>query len=73
MCWGPRPRDCRWFSSSFAIFIALIWVSLFMVPNSSPRTFEEVSSPLQRFFFKGPFLLTGNFFTFLPRERTRRV
>jgi len=53
-------------------FIALIWVSLFMVPNSSPRAFEGVRSPLQRFSSKGP-LLAGNFFYFSPegaRERT---
>jgi len=33
--WGPRPGDCGWFALSFAIFIALIWVSLFMVPNTT--------------------------------------
>jgi len=40
----------------FAIFISLIWVSLFMVPNSSPRAFRGVKTPLQRFSFKGQFL-----------------
>ena len=53
MCWDLRPGDGGWLSSSFAFFIALIWVSLFMVPNSGPRAFEGVSSPLQRFFFFG--------------------
>jgi len=39
-----------------------------MVPNSSPRAFEGVRSPLQRFFPKG-LLLTESFFTFLRRVR----
>jgi len=73
MSWGPRPSDCGWFALSFAIFAALIWVSLFMVPNSRPRAFEGVSSPLQRFFSKGP-LFDRELFYFSPegaRERTR--
>ena len=66
MSWGPRPGDRGWLSLSFAIFVVLIWVSLFMAPNSSPRAFEEVSLPLRRFFFlfEGPFLLSGSFVTF---------
>ena len=32
--------------SELAFFVALIWVSLIMVPNSSPRASEEVRSPL---------------------------
>ena len=59
----------------FAIFIPLIWVSLFMVPNSSPRAFGGVKTPLQRFFFKGQSLLIWSFL--FPSggapERTRRV
>jgi len=66
MSWGPRPGGREWLSSSFVIFVVLIWVSLFMVPNSSPRAFEEVCLLLQRFFFlfEGPFLLSGSFVTF---------
>jgi len=37
----------------FAFFISLIWVSLFMVPNSSPQAFGWVKTPLQRFSFWG--------------------
>jgi len=65
MSWGPRLGDCGWFASSFCDFYCSDLGMLFMVPNSSPRAFEGVSSPLQRFFFfEGPFLLTGSFFTF---------
>ena len=64
---GPRPSDCGWFALSFAIFIILIWVSLFMVPNSSPRAFEGVKTPFQRFSFKGLFDL--ELFYFLRRVR----
>ena len=56
MCWGPRPGDCRWFSSSFAIFIALIWVSLFMVPNN------VIIFALKVFLIR---LYVGSFFLFL--------
>jgi len=45
----------------FVIFISLIWVSLFMVPNSSPRASGGVKTPFQRFFFKGQFLLIWSF------------
>jgi len=71
MCWDLRPGDGGWLSSSFAFFIALIWVSLFMVPNSSPRAFEGVSSPLQRFFLlEGPFFVDWELFLyFLQRVR----
>ena len=61
---GPRPDDCGWFALSFATFITLIWVSLFMVPNSNPRAFEGVEAPFQRFSFKGLFCLTWSFSTF---------
>jgi len=64
---GPRPGDCGWFALSFAIFIILIWVALFMVPNSSPRAFEGVKAPFQRFYFKGLFDL--ELFYFLRRVR----
>jgi len=72
-CLRPRPRgrasQCLcpslgnrvWFALSFVIFIALIWVSLFTVHNSSPQAFEGVTAPFQRFFFKGIFCLTWSF------------
>jgi len=69
MSWGPCPGDCGWFALSFASFVVLIWVSLFMVPNSSPRAFEGVSSPLQRLFFEGPFFIDQELFYFLQRVR----
>ena len=45
-CLCPSPGNYVWFVLSFAIFIALIWVSLFMVPNSSLRAFEGVKAPV---------------------------
>ena len=69
-CAGARVLAfCGWLSSSFAFFIALIWVSLFMVPNSSPRAFQGVSSPLQRFFFfEGLFFVDSEFFLYFLRR-----
>jgi len=32
-CLRPSPGNHVWFALSFAIFIILIWVSIFMVPN----------------------------------------
>ena len=43
-------------------FIALIWVSLFMVPNTSPRAFGAVKAPFQRFFSNGLFDLEPFYF-----------
>jgi len=63
------------FVSFFAIFIILIWVSLFMVPNSSPRASGGVKALVQRFLFKGQLLLFWSCLFPLggARERTRWV
>jgi len=45
MCWDLRPGDGGWLSSSFAFFIALIWVSLFMVRNKWNRHKDHWDCP----------------------------